>query len=303
MDATWYVLLALLLFGAALALLVSQSRAANREQHLIEQRLGAAAQGGEDAARWGARAIERLGDGPLGRRLQPGDQEVRDLLARAGWNGNLPRSLYQAAQLALPLLACALVALAGLLRGDALDDLLLPLAFAAGLGFLLPKRVLAHLADKRCRRLAEEVIVFIQLIRILFDTGLTVEQALRVVQLEGRNIVPLLTQELDLVLTHADSGLDLADELDQLARRLQVAELADCCGVLRQMLRQGGSARASLATLKALFEDRRLTSLQEKISKLAAKMSLVMITLLFPALLIILAGPGFMAITKALGGM
>lgn len=303
MDTTWYVLLAPLLFGAALALLVSQSRAANREQHLIEQRLGAAAQGNEDTARWGARAIERFGDGALGRRLHLRDQEVHDLLARAGWSGNLPRSLYQAAQLASPLLACALAGLVGLLRGAALDDLLLPLAFAAGIGFLLPKRVLAHLADKRCRRLADEVIVFIQLIRILFDTGLTVEQALRVVRLEGRHIVPVLAGELDLVLAHADSGLDLADELEQLGRRLQVAELSDCCGVLRQMLRQGGSARASLAALKALFEDRRLTSLQEKISKLSAKMSLVMIALLFPALLIILAGPGFMAITKALGGM
>ena len=82
-----------------------------------------------------------------------------------------------------------------------------------------------------------------------------------------------------------------------------MAELSDCCTVLRQMLRQGGSARASLQTLKELFEDRRLTSLQEKISKLSAKMSMVMMALLFPALLIILAGPGFMAITKALGGI
>ncbi len=147
------------------------------------------------------------------------------------------------------------------------------------------------------------MILFIQLIRILFDSGLTVEQSLRVVCREGRNIVPVLASELETVLAHTDSGLELAEELEQLSRRLMVGELTDCCNVLRQMVRQGGSARSSLLTLKQLFEDRRLTALQEKVSKLSAKMSLVMMVLLFPALLIILAGPGFLAITKAMGGM
>ncbi|CDF85802.1 TadC [Pseudomonas knackmussii B13] len=301
MDASWYVALAVLLLLAALTLAVSQSRAANREQRLIEQRLGGAMQPG--AGRWGSELLERVSGSGLGRRLRLRDQEVRELLARAGWNGTLPRSLYQTLQVSLPLLFCALVALFGIIQARPPQSLLLPLAFASGIGFLLPKRVLAHLAAKRCQKLSEEVILFIQLIRILFDAGLTVEQTLRVVQLEGRSIVPVLTEELATVLQHADSGLDLAEELDQLARRLQVAELSDCCTVLRQMLRQGGSARASLQTLKELFEDRRLTSLQEKISKLSAKMSMVMMALLFPALLIILAGPGFMAITKALGGI
>ena len=163
--------------------------------------------------------------------------------------------------------------------------------------------MLAHFAGKRRQRLADEVILFIQLIRILFDSGLTVEQSLRVVCREGRGIVPVLVEELDGVLAHAESGLDLADELELLSRRLAVGELTDCCNVLRQMVRQGGSARTSLLTRKQLFEDRRLTGLQEKVSKMSAKMSLVMMTLLFPALLIILAGPGFLAITKALGRM
>ena len=42
------------------------------------------------------------------------------------------------------------------------------------------------------------MILFVQLIRILFDAGLTVEQTLRVVCLEGRGITPQLARELDL---------------------------------------------------------------------------------------------------------
>lgn len=297
-----YLILAVILALAAIILVLSQSRAADREQRLIEQRLGSTPLPRSGGRRM-ADMLDRVGGSGLGQRVQLRDEEVRLLLQQAGWGGNTPRSLYLMAVVLCPLLFMAGVLIVLAMPGHADTSPLLPLAFAGGIGFLLPKRVLAHFAGKRRDRLAGEVILFIQLIRILFDSGLTVEQSLRVVCREGRNIVPVLAAELDGVLAHADSGLDLAEELEKLSKRLRVAELTDCCNVLRQMVRQGGSARASLLTLKQLFEDRRLTSLQEKVSKLSAKMSLVMMLLLFPALLIILAGPGFLAITKALGSM
>jgi tight adherence protein C len=55
----------------------------------------------------------------------------------------------------------------------------------------------------------------------------------------------------------------------------------------------------SLLALKLLLDDRRLTRLQEYISKMSAKMSVVMMLFLFPALLIVLAGPGLTALTRA----
>ncbi|MCY1186504.1 hypothetical protein D9M73_273830 [compost metagenome] len=58
---------------------------------------------------------------------------------------------------------------------------------------------------------------------------------------------------------------------------------------------------SSLLALKQLLDDRRLTGLQEYISKLSAKMAVVMMVFLFPALLIVLAGPGLSAIGRALG--
>jgi tight adherence protein C len=69
--------------------------------------------------------------------------------------------------------------------------------------------------------------------------------------------------------------------------------------ILQQLIQQGGGAMKSLLALKQLLDDRRLTRLQEYISKMSAKMSVVMMLFLFPALLIVLAGPGFTAITRA----
>ena len=69
--------------------------------------------------------------------------------------------------------------------------------------------------------------------------------------------------------------------------------------LVRQLLTQGGGAMKSLLALKQLLDDRRLTRMQEYISKMSAKMSVVMMLFLFPALLIVLAGPGFTALARA----
>lgn len=46
----------------------------------------------------------------------------------------------------------------------------------------------------------------IPLLRILFETGLAVEQALRVLAHEGRTLVPHISAELRQVLQRVDSG-------------------------------------------------------------------------------------------------
>ncbi len=300
MQAQWLIFAALLMAVGGALLLLLQARNGSREQRLIERRLGALANPG-GSTRWLAGMTERMDDSFWVRRLQLMDSEARQLLQQAGWHESRYRTLYLISVFLTPLLFVLLVLLVKLLRAESEASYAVPLLFAAGIGFLLPKQVLKHFAKARRALIADEMILFVQLIRILFDAGLTVEQTLRVVCLEGRGITPQLARELDLALTRADNGIDLAEELDALARRLQVDPLNDCCGVLRQMLRQGGSARSTLLTLKQLFEDRRLTTLQERIGKLSAKMSLVMMVLLFPALLIVLAGPGVIAIRRPAG--
>src|SRR5690606_17280978 len=100
-----------------------------------------------------------------------------------------------------------------------------------------------------------------------------------------------------------DAGLELKQELRTMADMLDVDELTDCVTILEQLITQGGGALASLAALKSLMDDRRLTTMQERVSKLSAKMSAVMVAFLFPALLIVLAGPGFIALFNALKGV
>lgn len=270
------------------------------ERRMVERRLDAVA-GGGDADRL-TRFTGRLGRAGVVRKLQLLDGEVATLLQQAGLGHGVARSVYGVTSTALPVV----LGFVGLVYGASGNDMMKALGlmvFGAGLGYLVPKRLLAARAARRREALVRELMSFMQLVRILFDTGLTVEQALRVIHREGGKIIPELVHELDLLLSHVDNGLDLADELDRMMQRLKIDEVSDCFSVLCQIVRQGGSARSSLESLQKLFEDRRLTGMQEKVNKLSAKMSIVMMLLLFPALLIVLAGPGFISVIKAFGDM
>jgi tight adherence protein C len=244
--------------------------------------------------------LRLLGDSRFGQRSVSLDSETQLLLNRIGWRRASQRSMFAACQVGIPVLAFSVVVLIQtLFFSDTAYPIMAP-TFALGLGYLAPKRILAAAASARQKRVVVEVSTFIPLLRILFESGMAVEQALRVLSNEGGRLLPVLASELRAMLVRVDSGLELGNELNKVATLLAVDEFSDTCVILNQLIHQGGGAMKSLLSLKQLIDDRRLTRLQEYISKLSAKMSVVMMVFLFPALLIVLAGPGFMAISKAL---
>mgnify|MGYP001232318923 CR=1 FL=1 len=228
-------------------------------------------------------------------------QELERLLRQAGLSG---RAVYF--YLALVLLA-ALGALAGFvvgaINGYPLTRHISLVLFGLLAGYLLPKRMLAFVANRRRRRIAAEVPVIAHVLRMLMDAGVSYEAALRIVRTEARDLAPEISRELDRVIDRVDAGLELGEALDDMTRDLEVAELRDLTAMLRQMITLGGSARESLTRLIRNMEAREETTLKEKVNKISGKMSIIMMVFLFPALLIFLAGPAVIGIGDILGGV
>ncbi|WP_085634057.1 type II secretion system F family protein [Pseudomonas sp. R16(2017)] len=289
------ILAALLLLLGALLLVANHLLTERRRVRQVNERLQGHLVRENRVGQW----LRALGSSRFGQRSVSIDSETQTLLARLGWRRASERSLYAACQIGTPLLTLGLgLFLREVFFPQAANGWLVPM-LATGAGYLLPKRLLAYAAARRQRTIAVEVSTFIPLLRILFESGMAVEQALRVLSLEGQKLLPELTRELRLILSRVDSGLELGQELNKTAAQLAVDEFTDTCVILQQLIQQGGGAMKSLLALKQLLDDRRLTRLQEYISKMSAKMSVVMMLFLFPALLIVLAGPGFTAITRA----
>ncbi|MGV8918225.1 MAG: type II secretion system F family protein [Pseudomonas sp.] len=291
------LLISALLFAAAALLLINHLAVQRRSERQVAQRLRGQMVRDNRLGSW----LRKLGDSKVGQRTVSLDSETQILLNRLGWRRANQRSLYAAFQIGVPLLLLGLVVLVQQLFYKPVQYPMFAPMFALGIGYLLPKRVLAIAGSHRQKQLAVEVSTFIPLLRILFESGMAVEQSLRVLSAEGKQLLPILSSELRVILVRVDSGLELGEELSKTAALLAVDEFSDTCVILNQLIHQGGGAMKSLLTLKQLLDDRRLTGLQEYISKMSAKMSVVMMVFLFPALLIVLAGPGFMAISRALG--
>ncbi|PHN63394.1 type II secretion system F family protein [Pseudomonas viridiflava] len=290
-------LCAMMLVAAALLVLSNIARQ-RRSERLVVQRLKGQTVRESRIGSW----LRLLGDTRLGQRSVSLDSEMQLLLNRIGWRRASKRSLYAACQIGVPFGLVTVVVLAQTLFFKDVSQPLVAPMFALCIGYLLPKRVLATYAKARQKQVVVEISTFIPLLRILFESGMAVEQALRVLSGEGKDLLPVLSEEIRVILTRVDSGLELGEELRKASMLLDVDEFSDTCVILNQLIHQGGGALKSLLTLKQLIDDRRLTRLQEYISKLSAKMSVVMMLFLFPALLIVLAGPSFVALSRALGG-
>ena len=289
------LLISALLFLGATLLLLSGLLDQHRRARQVAQRLDGKPLNDHRVSHW----LQALGNSRIGQRSVKLDNETQILLNRLGWRSARQRSLFAACQIGIPVLALVLSLLIQSVFFPQVNNPWVTPAFATALGYLLPKRLLAAAAYRRQRQLAIEISTFIPLLRILFESGMAVEQSLRVLSIEGKQLLPALTHELRLILTRVDSGLELGEELNKATQLLAVDEFTDTCVILQQLIHQGGGAMKSLLGLKLLLDDRRLTRLQEYISKMSAKMSVVMMLFLFPALLIVLAGPSFTALARA----
>lgn len=297
--AIWFTLVALLIaLAAVLWLMASSDKSTPGSQKRFDQALEKEDDDWlshrrlRESRTLGSRAREAM------ERL-PGTnmQEVRTLMAQAGMATPQARAMVYASLWLTPLIAMALGTVVGLSGRVPLPTALI---MSLGCGFIAPRKLLRHLAAERQRTIREELPIMLNLMRLMFDAGLSLEHSLKAISEQGRLIAPHLAAEFAAVLKRIYNGQERGDALDEMARRLDVGELTETIAILKQATRHGGSIRESLLRYLRMMEERRLTELREAVGKLSAKMTVVMVVFMFPALMIFLAGPGMLALTKAL---
>ena len=295
---------AILLGGAAL-LAVVYLLATARERSRMQQRLAPERQAAVREGGVGGEILESIAD--RGRKLESlvdSNNESTRLLIQAGWRSQGARTLYYAAQALVPIGLLALVGMVWLFGPQRLHQpsfLMLMTAAALMLGLLLPRIVLRSAAEGRVRRIKAEVPMFIHLLVLLFEAGLSTRQAFASLVREGSGVLQHLGVEFEMLLRSLDAGADTADVLKNLTDALEVDDLSHVLGVLRQVDRYGGEVREPLLEALAVLEERRGLDMREQVNLLSGRMTVVMVLFFFPALLIFVAGPAFVSIIKALG--
>lgn len=230
--------------------------------------------------------------------------ESARLLMQAGWRDAEYRLGYYASQILVPVTLLGAASAVWLVGPPSLGtpkSMLVLSAAAVMLGLIIPKRVLTMVAAGRVRRMKAEVPLFIHLLVLLFESGLSTRQALASLVRDGEGVLPELGKEFELVLRKLEAGGDSDEALRALSAAMALDDLTGAIDLLRQVDRYGGEVRDPLLELLKTLEERRALDMREMVNKMSGQMTIVMVLFFFPALLIFVAGPAFLGILKALG--
>tara|TARA_R110002167_G_scaffold128798_1_gene311392 strand:+ start:1874 stop:2743 length:870 start_codon:yes stop_codon:yes gene_type:complete len=162
---------------------------------------------------------------------------------------------------------------------------------------------LKKFAKNRQDRLNQETLILVQTTRMLWRVGLSLPKTLSIMCDQLRNLAPTCSQELQFAVNKIESGQSQEEALYELIGCTSAEGFKEYLIVVRQQAITGGSIDKALDELYKLLQNRRKLDLQEQVNKMSGKMSLVMMLFLFPALLIVVAGPALMSISSALNNL
>lgn len=179
----------------------------------------------------------------------------------------------------------------------------LVMAFACILGFMAPKWVLGRIAAGRREQVAGELPLFVDLLRLLQGVGLSLDQSLQIMADDFGHVLRILAKELSIANRQYSQGRTREHSLQRLASLHDNENLAGLVALLVQVDRHGGAVQEPLQQFSERLRESRRSELKGRIGKITVKMTGVMVTTLLPALIIVTAGPGFLAVIRSLGAM
>ena len=317
----------LLIAGLVLARVAAVRRSERTLRHALDERAlqtaalaAAAAARGADGAQSASNAalrnvrpkglkglLERFAhtgirwlDTPFGRQVVA--EEDRRLLEQCGFVDTRTRGLFLVARLAGALVLPVVV---GAIARGSLDGpryvMLVVISIMAG--FMVPKVVLRRRAGKRRLGVVDELPLLVDLLRLLQGVGLSLDQSLQVMVNDFRTMLPVLSSELEIAQRQFATGRTREQSLNRLASSYDNEDLRAVVRLLIQVDRHGGAVQEPLKQFGDRLRESRRAMLRERIGRLAVKMTGVMIVTLLPALMIVTAGPGVLAVQHSLRAM
>jgi tight adherence protein C len=234
----------------------------------------------------------------IARRMSPADYEstLRIRLLQAGLYGFRPSRF-----LMIRILGTLVLGSLGFLYSrSAPNDAWRMLMIAGGpvLGFMLPDTMLSMRIARRQRRIERDCADMIDLLAITVQAGLGLDHALK---LTCERIEGPLADEIRLMLNEIRVGEARPAALRRLADRAPTPTIRSFARAMSQSESMGVSIGHTLKALAVDARSRKKLAAEELAQKAPIKMIFPLATCFFPAILIVAAGPGVLAITKALG--
>jgi Flp pilus assembly protein TadB len=170
------------------------------------------------------------------------------------------------------------------------------------LGLLGPDTYLRNERDKREKILQRSFPDALDLLLVCVESGLALDGSLSRVCKELGRAHPAITHELNRTRLELTLLNDRAQALTNLSERTDMLAFRSLVTTLLQSEKFGTSLTETLRVLSEDFRNTRLMLAEEKAGKLPVMMTIPLITLMMPALFLIILGPAIINIMKQMKG-
>lgn len=235
----------------------------------------------------------------VGNIVPPSTQAVsrsQQILIRAGYRSPQAVLVLRGFRFLLPIAFLAIVYFTGFYQ----ENPLIILAMAVLAGYMGPEFYVTQVVRRRQHRLQLSLPDALDLLVISMEAGLGLDQAILRVATELRTAHPELSEELQMVNMEMQLGKNRIEALRELAFRTGVEDIKSLVAMLIQTDRFGTSLAQSLRVFSDDLRIKRRQRAEEQAAKTTVKMVPPLVFFIFPALMVVILGPGIIAIMKEL---
>ena len=177
---------------------------------------------------------------------------------------------------------------------------LLVVAFSIFLGVFLPDFWLTKKVDARKERIQLAIPDALDLAVVCVEAGIGLDQALVRIASELQHSYPDLSEEFRLRNIEINMGRNRVEAFRNLAERTDVEDMKSLMAILIQTDKFGTSVGQALRVFSDSLRVKRQQRAREHAAKLPVKMIPIMIVFIFPAIFVVVVGPGVIKIIRGL---
>lgn len=170
---------------------------------------------------------------------------------------------------------------------------------AAVVMFVLSRSWLKMRAKSRRSVLTREFAFVLDLFVLSFESGLSLDQAVRHVAHAAKAPAPESTVTLKRLIGELDSGAAYDEALKRWGDRVGLEESKDLGGLFRQSLQHGSELAPAIRRYREEIAEKRISKAREEVGRKTAQLTVVMVVFFLPALLMVIAGPAMVGVGRA----
>jgi tight adherence protein C len=224
--------------------------------------------------------------------LRSNDEELTYRLGVAGFRKPEDADTFLSCKLLGPVVGVLLATLAPL------HDLLLYALFLGVLGFFAPDLFLMYAVSKRKTKIGRALPDTLDLLCICMEAGLGIDQAVVRIASELYAMQPELSEELFIISREQRAGKPRLEAWRSMADRVDLDIVRQFVAMLVQTERLGTPIARALSQFADGLRTRRLMMAEEHAAKTTIKLIFPLTLFIFPAIFIVLLGPGVITIMQ-----